>query len=139
MSKCNGSVNKSVFDMMIMFDASQWRWGVTNGVQKLLRTLEVLGRTRNSGDINCQELLVAMLVIHTLAKNSTGVLILLCLDNSTAVAYTKKHGRRLIEGINLLNEESVGVVPGAKHTDCAHLKYKSLYVCIYCLSSIFRR
>ena len=73
----------------IMSDASLWGWGATNGNQ---RTGGPWSTEERQSHINCLELLAATLALKTFAKRTTGVSILLRLDNSTAVAYINNLG-----------------------------------------------
>ena len=75
--------------MTITSDASLQGWGATcNGN----RTRGPWSPSEQSLHINCLELLAATLAVQTFAKEKSGILILLQLDNSTVVAYINRRG-----------------------------------------------
>ena len=75
--------------MTIISDASLQRWGATcNGVQ----TRGPWSPQKQILHINSLELLAATLAIRTFAKERSGIIILLKLDNTTAVVYINRMG-----------------------------------------------
>ena len=71
-----------------------------------------LGKSRH---IYFLELVAATLALKTFIKDKRGVLVLLRLDNTTAVAYIRNHGGTLSRDTSLPDSRSVDVVPGKEH------------------------
>ena len=76
-------------DVVIESDASLRGWGVTsNGVN----TGGPWNAQEKGWHINCLEIQAASLVVQTFVKNQTNVVVLLLLDNTTAVSYINHLG-----------------------------------------------
>ena len=81
--------SKREIDLIIESDASLTGWGATCSHQ---RTGGPWSRIKRKVHINCLELRAAILAVHTFAKNRDKILLLVCLDNTTAVAYINNLG-----------------------------------------------
>lgn len=85
MSRWNGkSLIKTEIDIVIDSDASLTGWGATCSQQRIRGPWSV---EESKMYINCLELLAATFAVKIFVKKLTQVSVLLCMDNTTVVAY----------------------------------------------------
>ena len=90
LSRWNGrSLISSSTTMTITTDASLQGWGAACNER---RTRGAWSHQEQSFYIKCLELLAVTLGIQTFAKDKTGILVILKMDNTTAVAYINRRG-----------------------------------------------
>ncbi len=90
LSQWNGkSMLRKAVDLVIESDASLAGWGAVCNYQQ---TGGPWSQEEHNLHINCLELLAATLALKTFTKGQTGLLVLLKMDNTTAVAYVNNQG-----------------------------------------------